>query len=739
MTRSFIEKERDKAAGRARFAADIGLKSPLVLKVARSSEPHAKIRGIDVSRALEISGVAGVFTADSVPGRNSFGILKKDQPLLAAGKVRQVGEPVALVAAEDEAAARKALQAIEIAYEPLPAVFDPEKALKKDAPRIHKGGNLLSSHHIVKGDAQKALLKCSAVAKRTYRTPAVEHGCLEPDAGVGYMDKDGLMTLRASTQNPHYDRMEVAAILGIGEEKIRVIQAETGGAFGSRLDLTVQGHIALALWHLKRPVRLVYDRKEVFDATSKRHPFVIHMETGADERGKILAMRAKIICDTGAYCSYGMATALRAAIHAAGPYEIENVDAKALCVYTNRPFSGAMRGFGVPQAAFAHESQMDILAQTLSLDPLDIRRLNALKPGSKTATGQVLKNSVGIHECLDAIEPHYRAAQKKLSREKNAGAVQKGVGLGAMLYGIGNTGVKNPSRAEIRINAKGRVVLSTGCADIGQGSTGALARVAARVLGIRPDAIQMEVADTQTTPDAGATSASRQTYISGNAVKKAAEKLAGALKSRAAVLLNTPEKRLALCSGFICDPADPGKKISLDKAARSVRESRMPTRFSGHFEPGATSLCPKTGQGSPYAAYAYACQMAVVAVDTLTGKITVERIIAAHDVGKAICRKKVIGQICGGAVMGMGFALMEEFFPGRTRSMKDLHVPTCADAPEILPVIVESPEPTGPFGAKGVGEASMVPTAPAICNAIKNAAGKRALRLPATSERILKL
>jgi CO/xanthine dehydrogenase Mo-binding subunit len=291
------------------------------------------------------------------------------------------------------------------------------------------------------------------------------------------VDKDGTIVIFASTQNPHYDHSDVVSILGVEDEKVRIIQAATGGGFGSKLDLNVQGFIGLALYHVKRPVRYVYSREEAFLATAKRHPLTMIMKTGADSNGKLLAMKARIICDTGAYASYGIAVASRSAVHATGPYEVENVDIEALCVYTNKPFSGAMRGFGAPQTAFAHESQMDLLAKELNMDPLEIRRTNMFKQGSETATGQKLTESVGILECLDAIQPHYEEAMKSWQTAEVSPFKRKGVGIGAMCYGIGNTGMRNPSTARVEMDPDGSVTLYTGCADIGQGSTTVLAQI----------------------------------------------------------------------------------------------------------------------------------------------------------------------------------------------------------------------------------------------------------------------
>jgi len=727
----------DKVKGCATFSADIELDAPLVLKALRSGRPHAEISRIDHEEASSMDGVVRIFTAADIPGKNLYGIINKDQPLLAAGKVRSVADAVALVAAETEEAAEAAIKAIEVVYQELPPVFKPEDALKEGAPKIHEKGNLLARRIVRKGDADSAFKSCKSIIERTYRTPMIEHNYLEPDAGVGFIDTDGTLVIYASTQNPHYDHMEVVTLLGVPDEKIRIIQAVTGGGFGSKLDLNVQGFIGLALYHLKRPVRYVYSREEAYLATAKRHPITIHLKTGTDAAGRLRALKADILCDTGAYGSYGTAVVSRAAVHVTGPYEVENIHIESRGAYTNNPFCGAMRGFGVPQVAFAHESQMDLHALELGMDPLEIRSLNAFKPGSETATGQKLTSSVGIRDCLDAVKPHYDEVRSGWLTSETDPFKRRGVGIGGMWYGIGNTGTQNPSTARVEMDLEGRVTLLTGCADIGQGSTTVLVQILAETLGIELDTIRVVVGDTRYTTNAGATSASRQTYISGNAVKDAALKLADVLRTEAVNRLRAPKFSLIFDSGHVVVSTNPDKRIDFATLAKRAHARGEPLSWQGYFDPETAPLDPETGQGVPYGTYAFACQMCMVVVDLLTGEVTVDRIVAAHDVGKAIHPEGVIGQICGGVAMGIGFALMEEFTPGSTESMKDYYIPTAADVPEVTPIIVESPEPTGPYGAKGVGEPALIPTAPAILNGLANALGERIYALPANLERVL--
>ncbi|MDT8377394.1 MAG: xanthine dehydrogenase family protein molybdopterin-binding subunit [Desulfotignum sp.] len=728
---------KERLTGKPIFCADMELENVLYLKAVRSRHPHAGILGIDTTAALSIPDVVQVFTAKDIPGKNLMGIINKDQPLLAEDKVRSLADPVALVAARTPQAAELAVAAVSVDYDPLPAVFDPEEALAPGAPKIHAKGNVLVQKKVRRGDVAAAFEKAHTIVEKTYRTSAIEHTYLEPDAGVGFPDEDGTLVIYASTQNPHYDHKEVVSLLGVEDHAVRIIQAATGGGFGSKLDMNVQGFIGLALYHLKQPVRYVYTREEAYLATAKRHPFVIHMKTGADETGRITAMQMKAVCNTGAYGSYGIAVASRAAVHATGPYAIDNVDLECTAVYTNHPFCGAMRGFGTPQMALAHESQMDIHARALDMDPLEIRVLNGVKKGTVTATGQELVHSIGFQDCLAAVTPEYRKAGTDWLSEPTPPHIRRGVGIAGMWYGIGNTGVQNPSTARVAMDRNGQVTLFTGCADIGQGSTTILSQIAGEALGLDAMDIHVVVADTKYTTNAGATSASRQTYISGNAVKQAADKLADVLLTEAVNYLKVKKADLRLENGSVRDARHPEKQVGFVRLASRILDKGGELSWQGYFDPETVPLDPETGDGIPYTTYAFACHAACVEVDVLTGETSVRRVIAAHDVGKAIHPENVIGQICGGVAMGVGFALMEAFVPGETISMNDYHIPTAADMPCVIPIIVEAAEPSGPFGAKGVGEPALIPTAPAIVNAVSNALGKRIYALPASLERVL--
>ena len=723
----------EKALGEAKYGADLPSGESLHLKVLRSPKPYAKIVRIEKDEALRVPGVERVFTAKDIPGKNLVGTITKDQPILASDRVKYIGDPVALVVATTEEVAEEAAKKLVVVYEDLPSITHPEEALQPYAPLIHEKGNLLLEFHVIKGDSQRGFKEAEVIVEETYTTTWVDHAYLEPDAGISYLDEEGRITVVCPTQNVHYDQKEVASALSLPLDQVRIIQCATGGGFGGRLDITVQCLLALAVYHLRKPARIVYSREEVFQVTSKRHPLKIRYKSGAKKDGTLTAVEVDILGDTGAYASYGATVAIRSAVHATGPYQIPNVKVRSRMAYTNNPWSGAMRGFGVPQMAFAHESQMDLLAQALKMDSIELRLKNCLRIGSETATGQTLMASVGIAETLRKVKGwRDRSGISQIDSKKPF--IKKGIGVGSMWYGIGNTGIANPSTAQVEIDPNGEVRLFTGVADIGQGSDTILLQIVSEAIGVSLKEIRLIRADTAVTTDAGATSASRQTYISGNAILSAIKSLKEEAIKEASQLLNIDEKDLFFEEGKVKSRTCLTTSLPVKEVAKRCRRI---LRGEGSFDPETTRLDPETGQGAPYATYAFATHLAEVEVDTETGKVKVNRVIASHDVGKAIHPMNVIGQIMGGVAMGTGFALMEEFVPGETTSFVNYLIPTSKDIPEVIPIIVEEEEPTGPFGAKGVGEPALIPSAPAILNAIADAIGQRIYHLPANLERVL--
>jgi CO/xanthine dehydrogenase Mo-binding subunit len=692
-----------KVLGTAEFAHDLRMSGMLFACVVRSTRPHALLAGIDVSGALAVPGVLRVLSYKDIPGQNTFGALRKDQPFLASTRVRYTGEPILVVLGQNEAVARQGAARVKIDYSDIDAVPNPD-ASGEGRSLIRDTGNIFAYKKVRKGDVEKGFAESDVVTAHTFRTTWIDHAFLETEAGIGYVDAGGRIVIKSSTQNIHYKRAEISRLLAMPEERIRVIQATTGGGFGGKLDVTVEGFLALAVHALKRPVFMRYTREESFLSNTKRHPLSIEYKTGARKDGTLTAVKVHVTGDTGPYASYGDAVCLRAAVHATGPYEVANVWADSTLFITNSPISGAMRGFGVPQLAFAHESQIDEVADLLGIDPMDIRIKNGLKRGSITATGQVLSASVGFVETLKRLEPFWRARKKQKSGS--------GFGLGCMYYGIGNTGVANPAHALVELGAEGRVILHTGACEIGQGSDTVLLQILLETLGLSQADVLLDRGDTDTSKDAGSSSASRQTYVSGRAVQEAALGLR-------TVLDKAGYYRGRTLRDIYCAMKDGGRLL-----------------FDGLFNPPASGLDEATGQGVPYATYAFASHMTEVEVEESTGACRVKQVYAAHDVGKSINPKGIKGQVCGGVAMGIGLALMEEFIPGKTASFDTYYIPTSMDMPRVEVFLVEDGEPTGPFGAKGVGEPALIPQAASIANAIRDAAGVRVYELPCHMERL---
>jgi aldehyde oxidoreductase len=737
----------EKAVGLTKYGIDLTGEGVLMVKVLRSPHPHARIKGINTSEAEALPGVAGVITAKDIPGKNLVGATPtyKDQPILVGDKARYVGDPIAAVAAVSEEVAEVAVRKIKVDYEVLNPVLDPFFGLEERSPKVHEDHedrNLLYLRRIIKGDAEKALKESDAVSEITFLTHFVEHAYLDTEGGIAYIDEEGRVVVHVSGQDAHNYQVELSVILGIPMERVRVIQASTGGAFGGKIDISVQGILALLAYKLKRPVKWVYSREESFLASGKRHPYHIRCRTGATKKGKLTAIDYDVVSDTGAYASWGRAIITRAGVHCTGPYYFPHVRYIGKLVYTNNPYATAMRGFGVPQIAMAIEAQMDILAEKLKMDPLGFRMKNALEPGLELGTGRGLTASVGIKACFRALEGFYRKEKRvveKINMDRKKGRVLKrqGIGVGGMWFGCGWTGMPNPSEVRAELEKDGRVSIYTGACDVGQGSTTTMAQIAAAEFGLPLRWVNVVSGDTALTPNSNITCASRQTYISGAAVKLAAEKLRKALTEAAAKTLEDQTENVMVGDGFLYSKKFPDQRVNLERLYYDCKQEGVPTAYDAVFDPGVVKL-DDNGQGFPFSTYAFGAQVAVVDVSLETGMVKVLKVGAAHDVGRAVNPLSVEGQIQGGILMGQGYALQEEFIPGVTKNFKSYAVPTIWDVPEIVAMIVEDPEPTGPFGAKGVGEPALIPTAPAIVNAVYNATGVRVYEIPLTPERVLK-
>ncbi len=721
-----------KVTGRDRFGADLWQKGGLVVKAIRSPYDHARFAFGDMQswQAAQPSVVA-VFTAADIAGRNVFGVIAAfaDQPALAEGTARFRGEAVALVAIEDDGAWPD-LAGFPIRWDALPAVMTPHDAMADGAAQIHanRAGNLLTEGFVQRGDADAALATSAHRVTGHYQTAFVEHAYIEPEAGSAWMDSDTLV-IRACTQAPVMDRDATAAILGLPPDRVRIIPSAVGGGFGSKLDLSVQPLLGLVALKTGRPVRMVFSRAESMAATTKRHPATITAQIGCDAQGHVTAMAFEGVFNTGAYASWGPTVANRVPVHATGPYRTPHIHARARAIHTNGPVSGAFRGFGVPQAAIAQETLYDRLAKAAGIDRLAFRLKNAYRDGDVTATGQVLA-AAGIWECLAALRgPWARALGEALAANTKGGTIRRGVGVASCWYGCGNTSLPNPSTIRVGIRADGSVMLHQGATDIGQGSDTVITQICAEACGLPLAAFTLIGPDTFLTPDAGKTSASRQTFVTGRAAEAAGREL------RAAILRqgNMGEAaRLTLDGAAIV--SDTGGRIDL--AALSADELGYVFRAEQTYDPPTTAL-DANGQGTPYAVYGYGAQMVELAVDMALGTVRLLKITAAHDVGRAINPMLAEGQIEGGIAQGIGMALMEEYIAGRTENLHDYLIPTIGDVPPIDSILIEVPHPEGPFGAKGLGEHVLIPTAPAILNAIADATGVLVTTLPVLPHRLL--
>jgi CO/xanthine dehydrogenase Mo-binding subunit len=630
------------------------------------------------------------------------------------------------------------MEQIKVVYEDLPGVFSPQEALAPGAINVHENANLLSERTLLKGNPTQALQEAEIIITNTFQTQMVEHAYLEPEAGTATYE-DGKITMWIPSKHAHFDHREMARILHIPPDHVRVILTTIGGSFGDKQCISPGYYAALASFKTGRPCKMVYDRPESFAVSAKRHPCLIRHTLGASKTGRVTAMEIEIIADTGAYSSYGPSILVRSMAHATGPYEIPHVSVNAKAVYTNNPTGGAMRGFGVPQVILASESQMDILAERLQMDPFDIRLKNALKPGAVTATGQTLGTSVGLAETFEKLRAEIAGKGLPPSSETK----RYGWGIAAMHYGIGLTGLPNPGVCRIEVQDSGVFTIFLGCGDVGQGSATVMTQIAAEVLKIPLDRFALLIGDTDRCPDSGTSTASRVTYIVGRAVQAAAEDLLGVLQATAAAILKLPREQLVFDGDVFYSPQAPDRKVELSEAIEGTRDREVPVVGEGKFDPDTTSLDPQTGQGAPYATYAFAVQGAMVCVDMDSGKVEVQEIFACHDVGKALNPRSVAGQIEGGISMGLGYGLTEE------ASLKEgviinprfsqYLIPTALDVPEVRSFLVEEEEPSGPFGAKGVGEPALVPTAPAVVNAIAAATGVRPMKLPVTPQALQKL
>jgi 4-hydroxybenzoyl-CoA reductase alpha subunit len=736
---------REKVTGKALYTDDLSLPGMLCGMSLRSPLPHANIVGIDVSRALRLPGVKAVVTGKDTP-RIKYGIISRspkymDEYPLAVDKVRFIGEEVAAVAAVDADAAGEALDLIKVEYEELPAVFDPQEARKPGAPQLHPHAphNISREYHLKKGDPQKAFEKCDYVREDTFTTQSAIHCCLEPRAALAHWEQSGKLTVYTSTQTPYYVQQHLGLTLDMSPDNIRVIKPHVGGGFGGKSDglSAVEFCAALLAQKAGRPVKIVCSRDEEFMAARRKHPVQLTMKTGVKKDGAIIARQCEAVLDGGAYCSLGPLTTVLVGTFQTLPFKFDHFQYDGFRIYTNKPPCGAMRGHGGPQVHFAQDVQLDMIAEDLGLDPLEMAIKNGLRAGDESAAGFKIVSS-GFRDCLKKVATDSGWRQKRQTKSKDAdNACGIGLGCGGFPSGAGfyfNKTTSAHSSVIIRIGEGGGISVFTGASDIGQGSDSVICQIVAEVLGLPLEDIHLTSADTHLTPPDMGTYSSRVTVAAGNAALNAAGKIKAELFKVVSDALEANPEDLAARDRKIAVKGSPDQYISFTDAVNLYQKKNngMPLVGRGSYN-SPDPLSPTYSFG------AYICE---VEVSLKTGEIKVKKFTVAHDCGQPLNPMSVEGQIEGCIGMGLGYAISEQLIveDGRTMnpSFLDYGLPTAGQMPQIKITHVITDDPRGPFGAKETGEGSLDPAAPAIANAVYNATGVRIKDLPITAEKILK-
>lgn len=733
-----------KVTGEAKFTDDICFEGMLYARVKRAGITHGFLKHLDVKEAQNSEGVAEVITASDIPSENTHGLVSFDWPVLVGidQKVRYPGDAVAIIAADTYEQATHAMEKIETVYEELPIVGDPVQSHKSSAPKIHETGNLLKHIKVRKGDVEFGFLDSDVVFEHTFNTAITDHAFLEPECSIARLNSDGVLEIYVGSQIPYADRSQVARVLGWPDERVRIIGQLMGGGFGGKEDIAGQIHAALLTIKTSRPVKLLFDRHESLVVHPKRHATQIRVKIGAKKDGRIAAVETQLYGDTGAYASLGEKVMTRATTHSSGPYEMPHTKADCYAMYTNNPPAGAFRGFGVTQSAFAIESMMDMLAEKLEISPVEIRCKNALKPGSVTNTGQKLCESVGLIECIEQVEHEMirKAGENPFSSRTVPGEPHKrrswGLAVGYKNTGLGG-GAPDKAEAEVELYSNGSMQVRTSSAELGQGLVTVLQLIVAEEFNLPLEVVDVLVMDTGLTPDGGPTTASRQTYVTGNATLHAARTLRQAITSSLAETFDQPPEKIRFVEGLA---QVNGSSIPLGDVVSILKNEGLEPRAK--YEYWAPETKPLGEGGDMHFAFSFAAQAAEVEVDTRTGEVEVCKVIAATDVGRALNPLGLQGQVEGGVMMGIGNALIENFIIDEqgifTDRMARYRIPSIMDTPEITSIIVEHPTQEGPYGAKGIGEIVSIPTTPAITNGIFNAVGVRIDSLPVDQEFILK-
>lgn len=745
-----------KVTGEAQYIYDLSFADEKYLFVVRSPYAHAKITNITIDdhKVEQINAV--VATAKDIPGKNVIHVIFDDWPLLAEKIVYHVGQPVAIAVANNLKDAKEAASVINVEYEELPAIFDPVEA--KNHPSIHIFGedNVCSYWQQKNGDIEKGFAEADIIVEGEYRTPAQEHAYIEPQGCIAVPLGHDEMTVYGSMQCPFYVQKAVSAILGYPWSKVTIIQTTTGGAFGGKEEQPNQiaGLAALGAYLTKKPVKFLLSREEDIETTSKRHPAVIKIKTGATKDGKLIAVKIDHYLNTGAFATLAPAVLYRGALHAVGPYNCENVNVQAYAVTTNLVPFGAFRGFGAPQVLFACEEQMDRIAVKLNLDPSEFRAKNLLHKGDTTSFGQLVDHSVGMQETLKKAkeESNWKSKWKQspdfkyvIEESRKGNYLWKGIGISTIFYGVGlGSAGKHMSKtgAYVQLEPDGSAIFAVGTTEMGQGMITVLAQILAEELGLNYEKVRMTPVDTSRVPDSGPTVASRSTTFSGRAIQDACSKIRRIMFEIIAKHFGVNPSVILLKDNFVVAETA-NKRISVEDAIKMVYQERGQVSAAGWDVAPQTDYDNEKGQGKAYAIYAYCTNIVEVEVDAQTGTVLIEKIWAAHDVGKAINPQTLEGQIEGGSLQGMGLGRFEEIVwtpEGQiwSNNLGTFLIPTIKDSPEIHSIIIEDPWNDGPFGAKGIGEQPLMGIAPALTNAIYNAIGVRINEIPATPERVWK-
>ena len=733
----------EKVTGLAKYSADYLIERALRVKPVRSPYAHAVVKSIDKASALRIPGVEAVILPEDVPGENQMGYLVDDQPIITP-KARYVGDIVALIVARDEKTAWQGADQIQMEYEELPAVFDPREALKGNF-RIHDRGKLATDAKVKKGNVEEGFRQCDVIVERTYRTGSQDHAYLEPEAAVAIPGGARGVTVIGTTQNPFRTRHSLARVLGWKDSEVTIMTPYIGGGFGGKdtYGPVICALAALPAVHLGRPAMIIYSRYESFAYRFKRGPFEIKFKTGATKDGKLRAIQVDYIVDAGGYATWSVGFTKRAAYHATGVYEVEHVQVEGQAVYTNNLPNAAFNGFGNPQMLFAAESQMDLMAEALKMDPVEFRLKNALVPGSRTGTNQLLDHAVGIKELIQKVA---EKADWRGKRAQYAGGQQgnkrRGIGVGCSWHGCGTTGFKRDwAGASVIVNPDGSVTYSTGIVEIGQGTTTSHAMMVAEVLGIPFDSVRVDANNTGRMPDSGETHAQRGTIIGGTAAVDAALKIRKRMNKLAAELWECTEEEVAFGNGETYNLNHPSQRIAFKDLAYEMYMRGIPPAEYGFIKARRGVPDPQTGQGDPYAAYTFGCTIAEVEVDLETGQVEVLKLIPGVAAGKIIQPAVVKGQVYGCGMLGLGYALTERVLRREGKMLNptyiDYLIPTIKDKPEMADLIcVEDEYKYSGFGAKGVGEIAFIATPLAIANALHQATGLRFLEMPLDMEKI---